>query len=71
LASTDTTDLLAAELAALDEAVLIGIIDSTTAQCEDLAGRPGAEARTMLIVLGLVATAAESALLRQRTGVTV
>jgi hypothetical protein len=67
----DTTDLLAAELAALDEDVLLGIIDSATSQCEDLADRPGREARTMLIVLGLVATAAESALLRQRTGISV
>jgi hypothetical protein len=70
---TATDDLLTASLADLDDDVLVAIIDSASAQADYLGRFPRAdtEARTMATVCGLIATAAEAALIKRRTGVSV
>jgi hypothetical protein len=59
-------------LADLDEDALTGIIDSSSAQSDYLARFPGdREARALSAVCGVIAIAAESALIQRRTGITV
>jgi len=65
-------DVLTGCLAGLDDDALAGIIDSSSAQAEYLGRFPGdREAKAMSGVCSVIATAAESALLRRRTGITL
>jgi hypothetical protein len=71
LAATD--DLLTAHLAELDDDVLIAIADSASAQADYLGKLPASdtEARTMAVICGIIAAAADVALLRRSTGAKV
>jgi len=65
-------DVLTGCLAGLDDDALAGIIESSGAQAKYL-GRftSDTEAKAMSAVCSVITTAAEAALLRRRTGVTL
>ena len=63
--------ILTGQFAQLDDAVRSAIIDSSSSQSEYLARfRDDTEARAMSAITGIIAVAAESALIAKRTGVT-
>jgi hypothetical protein len=68
-----TDDLLTTHLADLDDDVLIAIADNASAQAEYLGRFPASdtEARTMAVICGIIAAAADVALLRRKTGAAV
>jgi hypothetical protein len=65
-------DLMTAHLARLDDAVLTAIIASSSSQSAYLARfRGDAEAAAMSAVTGIIAVAAESALIAKRCGIAI
>lgn len=64
-------EILTGQLARLDDDALAGIIDSSNAQSAYLGRFPAdREASALSAVCGVIAIAAESALVQRRTGIT-
>lgn len=64
--------MIIGHLSALDDEALMGIIDASSSQAGYLGGFPAdREARALSAVCGILAIAAESALLKRRTGITL
>ena len=65
-------DILIDRMAQLDDDVLAAIIDSSSSQSSYLARfRDDSEAKAMSAITGIISVAAESALLKRRTGIAI